>query len=53
MPRWPNPDLVAYTERHGRVLHNTADRGTFTLKVDEGRMHLADYRSAYRKRWLK
>lgn len=53
VPRWPNADLVAYTRRQGRVLHNTADRGTFTLTVGEGGMQLADYRSAYRIRWLK
>lgn len=52
-PRWPNANLVTYTQRHGRELHNTADRGTFTLTVGEGRMQLADYRSAFRIRWLK
>ncbi|MEX0624533.1 DNA internalization-related competence protein ComEC/Rec2 [Saccharospirillum sp.] len=53
LPRWPNPDLVAYTERHGRPLHNTAERGTFTLTMAEHRMQLADHRSAYRKRFFK
>ncbi|WP_127555335.1 DNA internalization-related competence protein ComEC/Rec2 [Saccharospirillum alexandrii] len=53
LPRWPNADLVAYTRRHGRTLHNTADLGTFRLTVKDGRMQLNDYRSAFRKRWLK
>lgn len=53
LPRWPNPDLMAYSERHGRPLHNTADRGTFTLTMAENRMQLEDHRSAYRKRFFK
>lgn len=53
LPRWPNADLVEYTRLRDRTLHNTADLGTFRLTVREEGMKLHDYRSAFRKRWLK
>jgi competence protein ComEC len=52
-PRWPNPDLVAYTQERRRQLYNTAELGTFALSVDKGQMTVSDHRSAFRRRWFK
>lgn len=51
-PRWPNPDLVAYVQRHQRRLINTAWSGTLTVAVKDDRWQLRDWQSAFRRRFI-
>ncbi|MFG1496415.1 DNA internalization-related competence protein ComEC/Rec2 [Saccharospirillum sp. HFRX-1] len=52
-PRWPNPDLLAYTQRNSRLLLNTATRGTLALSVQDGHWQVRDWRSAFRRRFIQ
>ncbi|PTY36646.1 DNA internalization-related competence protein ComEC/Rec2 [Saccharospirillum sp. MSK14-1] len=52
-PRWPNADLLSYITRNDRALFNTAWSGTLALQVQQGRWQIRDWRSAFRRRFIR